>query len=113
MHLCTPKYGATLINNRELPEWSNGSDSKSEVLARVPGVRIPRSLHFSSSVISQESLSSVLTTGYYRLTTFFREVSEWLKEHAWKVCIVTSSYCQVPETTRFGLFFASFAPLSP
>ena len=29
---------------RELPEWSNGSDSKSEVLARVPGVRIPRSL---------------------------------------------------------------------
>ena len=36
LYLCVPISG-------EVPEWSNGLDSKSSVLARVPWVRIPPS----------------------------------------------------------------------
>ena len=53
------------------------------------------------------------------LASFFREVSEWLKEHAWKVCMratvsrvrissslqINKAYGQVPDTDQYRAFF--------
>ena len=67
----------------ELPERLNGPVSKTGVPARAPGVQIPHSPPFFASRGPALSLEGPHPSRPFRCG----EVSERLKEHAWKACV--------------------------
>ncbi len=92
----------------EVPERLNGLVSKTRVSSRASGVRIPPSPPFLFPPPAVRMHAPGLGRGLrvhglprarqLRAERVFGEVSEWLKEHAWKACVSVSPapWVQIP-----------------
>ena len=81
----------------EVPERLNGLVSKTSVSSRAPGVQIPPSPPSTARAAQAIPRTRVDRGRRYYQPASSGEVSEWLKEHAWKACVsATAPRVRIP-----------------